>query len=433
MLVHGKCRRVFSRRPRGLLPHVNEDHWQRLKFARFFLPNDDSNQYAVSSPSLVVFSIEGIPGKFRSIRVVAVIYRVLALAVILIALARCESQKKTSTSVDAKTSCFADYQGTSARDSVVHLVHALTTAAQKAFPDSSFAPADSFLQWIDTNAALLAQSIQVSPDSQVVSLLKSCVYDQSSLKFDPNRNDIRSLLPQEVLRRDSGSCLGVSLLFLGLGHRLHLPLYGVLIPTHFFVRYESDSFRVNIEPNLRGYPRTDSYYRKQYSVSDSSWYTLRNLSIREVAAVAWYNLGNIFLQHNRVTLATNAFACAIRNFPDFAEAHGNLGLAYDRAGELELAIRSLEHARFLRPSLPNLSKNMGIVYLRDKRYRLAVQELDRAAQEMPTDPQTRYVAALAHFRLGAYAPAADHIVAALALRPEWDDAKNLKEKIYSRL
>jgi len=69
-----------------------------------------------------------------------------------------------------------------------------------------------------------------------------------------------SFLPY-VFDQDAGNCLGYSTLYLALAERLDLPLHGVLVPGHCFVRYDVGRFRRNIETTALGAETKDEQYR----------------------------------------------------------------------------------------------------------------------------------------------------------------------------
>ena len=62
------------------------------------------------------------------------------------------------------------------------------------------------------------------------------------LKFEPlsEANDPNSLFLHNVLDKKRGYCLSLSILYLSIGERLGLDLYGVVVPGHFFVRYDKN-------------------------------------------------------------------------------------------------------------------------------------------------------------------------------------------------
>lgn len=63
-----------------------------------------------------------------------------------------------------------------------------------------------------------------------------------------------------VFSQDAGNCLGYSTLYLALAERLDLPLYGVFVPGHCFVRYDDGRVRRNIETTALGIQIPDEHY-----------------------------------------------------------------------------------------------------------------------------------------------------------------------------
>ena len=55
-----------------------------------------------------------------------------------------------------------------------------------------------------------------------------------------------------------------------IGERLGMPLYGVVVPGHFFVRYDDGKTRFNIETTSKGNCADDEHYRVNFNVPDSS-------------------------------------------------------------------------------------------------------------------------------------------------------------------
>jgi tetratricopeptide (TPR) repeat protein len=90
-----------------------------------------------------------------------------------------------------------------------------------------------------------------------------------------------------LLNRSEGDCFSVSILFLALARCVALPVYGVVVPSHFFVRYERDARRINLEMTSMGQHLPDEFYVQSYDVSESSIANgvyMRALSDDETAA-----------------------------------------------------------------------------------------------------------------------------------------------------
>ncbi len=216
---------------------------------------------------------------------------------------------------------------------------------------------------------------------------KGIVYHQWGISFDPDQDDIQALLPHTIFSRRSGSCLGVSLIFLMLAEETQTPLRGVVLPGHFFVRYSDSDRTRNIEPNRGGYAHPDNYYRQRYAVSDSSGYYLRDLTKREVVGVLCYNLGNIFREKGRLAEAQALYRAAVERFDEYAEAWGNLAIVLNSRGHNERAWAAMAEAYRRNRELPGILKNRAALALSTKRYEEAVALYDESLSRKAEDPE----------------------------------------------
>jgi regulator of sirC expression with transglutaminase-like and TPR domain len=212
--------------------------------------------------------------------------------------------------------------------------------------------------------ALKAEGIAALPADSAVSRLNRLVYTRWGLRFDADADNPDNLLPQRTLEKRSGGCLGVSLLFLMLGERLNLPLKGVRLPGHFFVRYHDGLVRINIEPNRSGVCHPDSYYRARYGASERSFYDLESLDARGAGATLAYGLGACRLKAGRWPEARRLFQRALSLSPGYPDALGNLALTWAFEGEYDSALCALERAERAAPGDPRVSLNRAAIHKR---------------------------------------------------------------------
>lgn len=149
--------------------------------------------------------------------------------------------------------------------------------------------------------------------------------DAMNARLLPRRDFVE--LPAEpselwyVLATGYGNCMGRSSLFLAVAERLGLPLHGVAVPQHVFVRWDDGKFRRNIETTERGAEHDDRWYKERgggLAVRDedvASGAFLSNLGKREFLALALVNRS--YSSQGRVEPArTLAWAdCAVRLAP----------------------------------------------------------------------------------------------------------------------
>jgi tetratricopeptide (TPR) repeat protein len=161
-----------------------------------------------------------------------------------------------------------------------------------------------------------------------------------------------------VIAQRRGSCLGLGALYLALGERLEIPLDGILLPGHFFVRTRGPGGHA-IELLRRGGAMPDDWYRSKYGPwpePPSAYH--RPVTVTEIVAIHWYNRANDLRALGDLVGAEQAFARAAQGFPGFAEAHANLGALRQARGDFELAEVSYREAARAWPSLPGLADNV---------------------------------------------------------------------------
>jgi tetratricopeptide (TPR) repeat protein len=258
------------------------------------------------------------------------------------------------------------------------------------------------------------------------------IYGQWAIAFDADQDNIYGLMPYTVVAQKKGSCLGVSLLMLMLAERVGCPLKGVLLPGHFYVRYERDTVARNIEPNRQGYRHPDSYYRTRYEVAESSWYNMRILSTSEVIGVFYYNLGNILRLKNKQKHAAECYRKSVSHFKSYAEAWGNLAITMESLGKSDSARKAFSRAYGLRPALPNLAANMGTFELKYKNFSAARDAFREGIKHFPDKPVNYYGLALAFYGLGLNDSVAAKAATLSTRFPEYSKYRQLQELISTK-
>jgi regulator of sirC expression with transglutaminase-like and TPR domain len=122
------------------------------------------------------------------------------------------------------------------------------------------------------------------------SALGRSMYMALGFEREVDDTDLRFVLLPSVLRARRGSCVGLGSLYLALGEHLHLPLEGVMLPGHFFVRlHDRDRVR-NIELLRRGEQLPDDWYRQRFPLPpEGAREYARALSLGEVLAIVAYD------------------------------------------------------------------------------------------------------------------------------------------------
>jgi hypothetical protein len=153
-----------------------------------------------------------------------------------------------------------------------------------------------------------------------VAALTAVVFDDLGFAREIDDDDLRFFVLPSVLAARRGSCLGLGAVVLMVAERIGLPLDGVRVPGHFFVRMRGPSAR-NVELLRRGEIMPDAWYRQKYGPwSEDGGRYFVPLSVEETSALFWFNAGNFARREGDLVRARRAYERALAEAPDFAEA-----------------------------------------------------------------------------------------------------------------
>jgi tetratricopeptide (TPR) repeat protein len=228
----------------------------------------------------------------------------------------------------------------------------------------SAADQNAFYKYIDaTGDSLLSALGNSAAGPAGARAIIDLVYKTWNIGFDPRDTLVETLLPELVYSHKKGACLGVSLIILMLAEKIKCPIHGVMLPGHFFCRFDDGAVRFNIEPNKSGFEHSDDYYRQRYVSGHVPRYGLKNIDKKEILGVLCFNAGNIWLRHKKYARARAYFVESVRRVPGFVEAKGNLALAYGQSGDLEESRLIFDTLFNAYPDLNGLAANYGMVLL----------------------------------------------------------------------
>ena len=200
---------------------------------------------------------------------------------------------------------------------------------------------------------------------------KALLFDSLGLQFDPQKNQFTSINPFSALRNKKGTCMGTSTLALFLAEKHNLPLKGVSLPGHFFLRWETGSESVNLEPNRGGYSYTNEEYLAKYNVQDSSLWKMNSLSPLESFAYYLYTIGTAFYHQGLFVEARSWLENAVEREPNLVEARGNLALSLRKLGYIQRGVDELEKANQIAPGDLKIIRYLARFYYEAKRHKEA--------------------------------------------------------------
>jgi tetratricopeptide (TPR) repeat protein len=280
---------------------------------------------------------------------------------------------------------------------------------------------------------------------KAVSVINEYLFDELGFKPVPDANDPNDLFLHSVMDRKQGYCLSLSILYLSLGERLGLPLYGVVVPGHFFVRYDDGQVRFNIETTSKGGYADDEHYINKFKVptrglatrreGNNSIYMVnlnkiqilgcffnnlgnsynevgdtnqamlaleRAVEINPTLAESRLNLGNIYLKKDKIEDAKHEYEAALEIDPDNAKTYNGLGNAYTKQGRLNDAISQYTRSIELERDFTEAYKNLANAYYEQEKFGQAATQLKQAIFLEPQDPNLYGQLGNVYGRMGDY-------------------------------
>jgi len=207
--------------------------------------------------------------------------------------------------------------------------------------------------------ALLAER----PKQHPLSVLSALVFEREGYQREVEEAALSHALLPRVLAARRGSCLGLGALYLVLAEQLGLPIRLAVAPGHVLVRYLGDARGAPRSAELlrRGEDMPLDWYRQRYGAPLRHSLYLRPLEPHEALALFRYNLANAHREQGDLPRARELYAEVVAVLPDFAEAQANLGLVYQRIGELVRADQAYRAAQRSYPGLPGLAQNLELL------------------------------------------------------------------------
>lgn len=292
---------------------------------------------------------------------------------------------------------------------------------------SDLVPGRRHIETLDDMAIEIRQRLRdkrLKLNYQAIPVINEYLFDELAYKPLKEADDPNDLFLHTVLDKGRGYCLSLSVLYLSVGERLGLPLYGVVVPGHFFVRYDDGRVRFNIETTSKGASASDQHYIEKFNVpqEERGGIYMKNLNkiqtlgcffnnlglsynkvgntesellalvraaeINPTLSEARTNLGNVFVRQGEYDAAIREYEAALAVSPDNAKAHNNLGNAYSGRGWILRAISEYRRALELDPRFIDAHRNLAIAYAKQKNYAQALSQLNAALELEPKDAET---------------------------------------------
>jgi len=283
-----------------------------------------------------------------------------------------------------------------------------------------------------------------SSPEEIVSALRKAIHQEGGYRYTEQVDtqgmplNPAELFLHGMLKSRRGYCMNLSLLYLIIGDRLNLPLFGVPLPNHFFVRYVSGNSRINIEATEQGATYPDSFYRQRFGAPANVAETFFMGNLEKKATLGAYfsnvgmvyykgkqpekaifyldlsakinprsieahnNLANIYSETQQIGKAIHHYQLALQADPRNLSTLYNLGLAYDQSGQADKAIETFLQTVQIDPSFTPGHQSLTELFLGKRRYFGALLHLEKLAQMDPMNFQTQITIGTIYLRMGQH-------------------------------
>ena len=270
---------------------------------------------------------------------------------------------------------------------------------------------------------------------KAIAVINKYLFEELGFESISEASNPNDLFLHTVLDKRRGYCLSLSILYLSLGERLGLPLYGVVVPGHFFVRYDDGQVRFNIETTGKGGYASDEHYIEKFNVpegDDDSIYML-NLDKIQTLGCFFNNLGNSYSDIGDTDSSQMALEIAVDINPSLAESHTNLGNIYLKKGWIKEAVKEYRAALEIKRDDAKTHNNLGNAYFQQEWWNDAISEYSKSVNLDPNFIDAYKNLSSAYCRKEMYETAGSWLRQALSLEPE--DAGLYKQlgDVYSQM
>lgn len=284
---------------------------------------------------------------------------------------------------------------------------------------------------------LIAEEIQkrlqqkkIPFDYRAIPEINQYLFQELLFKSVKTADNPEDLFLHVVLDHKRGYCLSLSVLYLAIGERLGIPLYGVVVPGHFFVRYDDGIRRYNIETTAQGGIAEDEHYIQTFAPPADHKLYMKNLNKRQTLGCFFNNLGNSYSSVGQIEQAYLELSRAVQINPSLSEARTNLGNIYLRKGQIQQAIREYQESLRILPTDSKTLNNLGNAYMRQNQFQQAQAFYLKALDLDPTFVDAHRNLAQSYFRQGQIDKAMVQIRAALTLAPENGENYLLQGRLF---
>ena len=225
----------------------------------------------------------------------------------------------------------------------------------------------------------------------IIRVIRTVIHDEAGYRYTDQVDEKgvpvnpEELFLHGLLSTHKGYCMNLSLLYLILGQKLGIPLYGVALPNHFFVRYEQEAVQINIETTERGVSYPDDFYLQRFGAlaKAKNPYFMKNLDNRQTLGAYFSNVGMVYYQNQKPERAVFYLGLSTAINPQSIDAQNNLANIYSELKKPQEAIKHYNLALKADPGNTSTLFNLGLVLQETGK---ATQAINAFLQVVQIDP-----------------------------------------------
>ena len=285
---------------------------------------------------------------------------------------------------------------------------------------------------------------QLKPENtaqETVDLLRRVIHHEKKYRYTDQVDDQgMPINPDELflhgmLKSKHGYCMNLSLLYLIIGDQLNLPLHGIGLPNHFFVRYGSGNDRINIETTESGATYPDSFYESRFGLkfgAKTPFFT-QSLNKKQTLGAYLSNVGMVYYKISRPQKAIFYLKAATEINPLSIEAHNNLANIYGETRKRELAVQQYQKALQADPNNAPTLFNLGQTYVKLSKPDRAIETFLQATQIEPLFIQAHRLLVKLYLEKEKYFGALLHLKQLIKANSNDISARISIGKVYTKL
>jgi len=296
----------------------------------------------------------------------------------------------------------------------------------------------------EINQLIALVKSKLKPEStaqDTVDILKQVIHQDKGYRYTDNV-DARGIPTNKdelflhgMLKSKVGYCMNLSLLYLIIGDQLDLPLYGVALPNHFFVRYHSGNEHINIESTEFGASYPNSFYENRFGIkfeAKAPFFT-QSLNKKESLGAYLSNIGMVYYQNARPQKALFYLKPSAKINTLSVEANNNLANIYGELKQYELAISQYKKALKANPSSVPTLFNLAQTYIDLSNNEKAIESFLQVIQIEPTFTQAHQQLVKIYLKKENYLGALLHLKQLTKANSNDISAQTSIAKIYNKL